>query len=100
MTSLFKAYGIPYVPCNAGLYVFARLAKDAISWDDESILVTQMKDAGVVVSPGRAYHGPENEKGWTRVGFAVKDEDLEEAIKRMTCVLERSTLRKKDEKRH
>jgi len=56
-----------------------------------------MKEAGVLVSPGKAYHGPENEKGWVRVGFAVKDEDLEKAIKRMTSVLERNKMRKNHE---
>jgi aspartate/methionine/tyrosine aminotransferase len=98
LTSLFKNYDIPYIPCNAGLYVFARLAKDATSWDDESMLVTRMKEAGVLVSPGKAYHGPEHEKGWMRVGFAVKDEDLEKATKRMASVLETNTMRKNDEK--
>lgn len=88
LTHFFREHGIPYMPCNAGLYLIARLAPHAKTWDDEAEMVRKLKEAGVVVSGGRAYHGPESEKGWMRVGFAVEPSELDEAIQRMRSVLE------------
>jgi aspartate/methionine/tyrosine aminotransferase len=86
MTSFLKEYSIPYVPANAGLYVFAKIAPDAQTWEDEASMVDKLKAAGVLVSGGKAYHGPENEKGWARVLFALESEQLNEAIRRMKTV--------------
>jgi aspartate/methionine/tyrosine aminotransferase len=86
ITDFFKEVSIPYIPCNAGLYVFAKLAPKAETWQDECAVVTKLKEAGVLVSSGKAYHGPEGEKGWARVGFAVEPKELDEAIERMRIV--------------
>jgi len=88
MTDFLDTYAIPYVPANAGLYVFARIAPDARTWEDEAKMVDELKSAGVVVSPGKAYHGPESQKGWARVLFALETEQLAEAIRRMKTVYE------------
>ncbi|RYO97032.1 hypothetical protein DL765_011330 [Monosporascus sp. GIB2] len=91
LTSFFKANGVPYIPCNAGLYVFAKLAPWAETWEDEASVVSALEDAGVLVSAGRAYHLPENEKGWMRVGFAVPSSELDEAIRRIQGALAKET---------
>jgi aspartate/methionine/tyrosine aminotransferase len=88
MTGFLDSYAIPYVPANAGLYVFAKLAPDARTWEDEIEMVEHLKSAGVVVSPGKAYHVPESQKGWARVLFALEEEQLGEAIRRMKTVYE------------
>ena len=49
-------------------------------------MVLRLREAGVLVSAGKAYHGPENDKGWMRVGFSIRDADLKEAIRRMVAV--------------
>ncbi|KAF2729067.1 PLP-dependent transferase [Polyplosphaeria fusca] len=87
LTNFFKECDIPYLPCTAGLYVYAKLAKSATTWEDEAKMVQQLKDVGVIVSGGKAYHGPESEKGWARVGFSVEVTALEDAISRMRQVL-------------
>ncbi|RMZ66210.1 aminotransferase -like [Pyrenophora seminiperda CCB06] len=89
LTVFFKKYGISYIPCNAGLYIFAKLAPHATTWEEEADMVSKFKEAGVLVSAGRGYHGPEAEKGWVRVGFAVEEAELEEAMRRMDGVLRR-----------
>jgi aspartate/methionine/tyrosine aminotransferase len=87
LTKFLKEHDIPYIPCNAGLYVFAKLAPNAQTWDDEALVVKSFKESGVIISPGKAYHGPESEKGWMRVGFAMEPSVMEEAISRMREVL-------------
>ncbi len=86
MTSFFTRNYIPYIPSYAGLYVFARVAPYAKSWEKEAMVVQRLKDAGVLVSAGRAYHTLENDKGWARVSFALPKEKLEEAVMRMQKV--------------
>lgn len=88
LTTFFKQYHIPYIPCNAGICLFARIAPKAETWEDEAAIVGRIKDAGVLVSSGKAYHGPKMEKGWARVGFAVEPAELEEAIRRMKIVFD------------
>ena len=87
LTACFKRHGIQYMPCNAGLFVFAKLALHATTWEEEAHMVSKLKEAGVLVSAGRGYHGPESEKGWMRVGFATEEDELEEAIRRVDGVL-------------
>lgn len=87
LTTFFKKHHVPYYPANAGLCVFARLA-DAGTWEDEAEMINRIKAAGVLVSSGKAYHGPEGEKGWARVLFAVDSDVLGEAIRRMESVLQ------------
>ncbi|CAD6592041.1 MAG: hypothetical protein ASARMPRED_005950 [Alectoria sarmentosa] len=85
LTSFFDRHGIYYIPCNAGHFVLAKLAPQASSGDDEAALIIRLGEAGVLVSPGRAYHV--GESGWARVSFAVERATLKEAIRRMKCVL-------------
>lgn len=87
LTAVLRKYDIPYLPAYAGLYLFAKIAPDADNWDDESRAVQKFKNAGVLVSSGRGYHGPENEKGWARIGFAIEKPKLKEAIRRIDCAL-------------
>lgn len=86
LTDFLKKHNIPYIPAYAGLYLLAHLAPDAQSWEDEAAIIGKLKDAGVLVSGARGYHGPEIEKGWARVGFAVSKEKMIEALCRIETV--------------
>ncbi|KAF2201388.1 1-aminocyclopropane-1-carboxylate synthase 7 [Delitschia confertaspora ATCC 74209] len=94
LTSFLKEQDIPYIPCDAGLYVLARLAPNAETWDDEADMIMRFKRVGVLVSPGRAYHGPDGEKGWMRVLFSVQPDVLSGAIERMKGVSEKYRMEK------
>ena len=80
----FDRYGICYLPGDAGHFVLAKLARN--TGTKEPAIVEQLVQAGVLVSPGHIYHIPE--RGWARVSFAVRSEELLEAIKRMETVLD------------
>ncbi|KAH8703005.1 pyridoxal phosphate-dependent transferase [Phaeosphaeriaceae sp. PMI808] len=86
ITDFFVSCGIEFIPVTAGIYVFARLAPEAKTWEDEATMIARIKGAGVLVSGGKAYHVVEKEKGWVRITFAVAPEDLEKAIEAMKCV--------------
>ncbi|KAB8225979.1 pyridoxal phosphate-dependent transferase [Aspergillus novoparasiticus] len=83
LTTAFKANGIEYFPGYATVFVLARLAPSATTWDEEMLALRAYMQAGVLVVPGRAYHMPEGQQGWMRVTFAVSNEDLTEAIQRI-----------------
>ncbi|KAI1182819.1 1-aminocyclopropane-1-carboxylate synthase 7 [Nemania serpens] len=83
ITAFFERHGIDYLPVSHGPFVFAKVVANATSWDDESLAVACYKEAGVVISPGKAYHIIENEKGWARLTFAIKRDQLDEALRRL-----------------
>jgi aspartate/methionine/tyrosine aminotransferase len=87
LTAVLQRHKVPYIPCYAGIYVFAKIAPNASQWEDEAAKIAKMKVAGVVMSSGRAYHGPDGEKGWARISFALDPEVMKEAVRRIESVL-------------
>ncbi|KAI0531623.1 PLP-dependent transferase [Xylaria digitata] len=83
LTKWLKQREIPYVPANMGCFVFARVAPNANTWEDEATVIQAWENAGVSVSPGKSYHVPENAKGWARINFALPPMDLVEALRRL-----------------
>ncbi|KAE8163403.1 pyridoxal phosphate-dependent transferase [Aspergillus tamarii] len=87
MTNFLKRHQIQYIPANSAPFLFARVAPQAQTWEDEKAVIAQLKEAGVNVSGGKAYHVNEDQKGWARLTFALEPSRAEEAIKRMETVL-------------
>ena len=81
MTALQK-WNVEYIPANAGLFLFAKVAKDAKTWEDEAAMVKKLRELGVLVTPGRLFHGGEAEKRWARVTFSVPEDLLKDALRR------------------
>ena len=92
LTEVLRRHNVPYIPGNAGIYVFAKIARNATSWEDEAAAVQRFREGGVLVSSGKGYHGPESEKGWARIGFAVEESAMTEALKRIDSVLSKISL--------
>lgn len=90
LTSFFKRRRIEYIPANAGVFLLAKLAPDAKTREDETRVFRKLKDAGVLVGPGRIYHVQEKERGWARLTFAIDPPMLKEAIARLETVLQDS----------
>ena len=87
VTTVLKKHKIFYIPAYAGLYLFAKIAPNAKRWEDESSKIQTLKEAGVLVSPGKTFHGPDNEKGWARICFGIEKSKLEEALRRLDHAL-------------
>lgn len=83
LTKVLRKHDVKYVPANAGLYVFAQIARGAKSWDEETAAVGRLKEAGVLVSAGRGYHTSDSCMGWARIGFSVPPKVLTEALSRL-----------------
>lgn len=87
VTATLKARNICYIPANMGPFLFAKIAPDAQTWEDEAAVIQACKAAGVSLSAGRSYHGPESERGWARLNFAIPPERLIEALRRLNVAL-------------
>lgn len=87
LTTILRKHNILYVPACAGLYLYAKIAPDAKTWEDESRAVQKFKAAGVLVSSGKGYRGPESERGWARIGFAIEKPKMQEALSRIDRAL-------------
>lgn len=86
LTTAFKETGIEYFPCHATVFLLARLAPHADTWEEEMTAFRAYMQAGVLLVPGKAYHMPERLKGWMRVTFAVTADELAEGIGRIQKV--------------
>ncbi|KAI9647502.1 hypothetical protein NHQ30_003887 [Ciborinia camelliae] len=82
----FNKWGIEYLPATEGLFIFAKLARQAKSLEEADGVFAQLAKNGVLVSPGNLYNGIPGELGWARVTFSVSVEMIEEAIVRMERV--------------
>lgn len=89
ITRFLIQHEIDFIPVTAGLYIFAHLDPHAQSWEDEAALIAKIRDAGVLVSAGRAYHVVEDEKGWARITFAVDPAELRKGLEALGNVLGR-----------
>jgi aspartate/methionine/tyrosine aminotransferase len=69
------------------MLIFARIAKDAQTWEEEAAVVGKLKESGVLVQPGKMWGGIDGEKGWVRFLFAVKKEVMRDALEKMRKVL-------------
>ncbi|THV46835.1 hypothetical protein BGAL_0357g00010 [Botrytis galanthina] len=86
LSSTLNHLGIEFLPSNAGVFVFAKLAKNSEKWNEEAV-VKKLRECKVMVSPGKQFGGAENEKGWVRITIAVPEEEFKEGIKRIRiCV--------------
>lgn len=83
VTSVLKRHNILYVQANIGPFILVRLLRNAQTWEEEAEVVQACRLAGVVISGGRSFHVPENEKGWARLNFAIPPDKLDEGIRRV-----------------
>jgi aspartate/methionine/tyrosine aminotransferase len=88
-TSRLNRAGIEYFPCNATVAVFCRLAPHATSVQEEMAAFHQYLEAGVMVTPGVAYHVTSSQNGWMRVSFAVSEVAREKGMSRIEAVYRR-----------
>lgn len=82
-----QQWHVEFIPAQAGLFVFAKLAKGIRTWKEEEMVVESLKESGVLVGSGRAFHGVEDEKGWIRLTFALPEDVLREGLKRVQSCL-------------
>lgn len=75
-----ECHGVEYIPATAGLCVFARLAPEAKTPDDEIGFQHRLRDSGLLVSSGRAYHIGSARLGWFRITFALEEGVLRRAL--------------------
>ena len=85
VTGWLKAHNVPFIPPTHGVYILARLAPDASTWEDEAHMIRKLKSSGVLVAPGRSLHL--REKGWVRMTIALKSHIMAEALRRIAISL-------------
>jgi aspartate/methionine/tyrosine aminotransferase len=85
-TSFLRAHAIPYIPSNAGFYLWAdlsayldRLPGDT-PLDKEREMNHRLLDEGVHIATSEAFYG--EECGWFRITFAVQRNILELGLNR------------------
>ena len=80
LAAVLDRYGVDFIKPTAGVFVFARIAPHATSWEEESEVVRDLQKAGVRVGQGKAYLA---KPGWARITFALPETVLVEALRRL-----------------
>jgi aspartate/methionine/tyrosine aminotransferase len=84
----FREWNIEFVTPTDGIFVFAKLAKCAKTYKDEAAAFERLAKHGVVVAPGRFFHGVETDLGWARIRFSVPVNVINAAVERIVMFLE------------
>ena len=69
---MLNKFRIEYITPKAGLFIFARIA--------EEDGVKALRERGVLVAEGKAFHVTASEVGWVRINLAVTRETLVEGL--------------------
>lgn len=74
-------------------FVLVKVAPNATIQEEEAAEIQECKKHGVSLSSERGYYGPEREKSWARVNFALAPDRLAQALRRLAIGLD-STMQK------
>ncbi|KAI8935480.1 hypothetical protein NX059_008049 [Plenodomus lindquistii] len=88
LISALRSWDIDFVTPTHGIFLFAKLAKNAKSASDESNFYDRLAVHGVRVAQGRFHKGVEGEFGWARIRFSVSQGVMRDALERIEVFLE------------
>ncbi|KAF7872251.1 hypothetical protein EAF04_003175 [Stromatinia cepivora] len=83
----FSKWKIEFLPATEGIFIFAKLARDARTQAEADEVFAKLAKNGVLVSPGSFYNGIPQEVGWARVTFSVPVQVIKEAVMRMEKII-------------
>jgi len=83
ITNAFQDWNIEYIPVRAGVGIFAKVLKNAETWEEEDVVVQKLLENGVSLGGGKSWGGIDGEKGWIRMTFSVPEDVMREVILRM-----------------
>lgn len=84
LASFLRRHNINFVVPTHGLFLFARLAKKAVTIHDENAFFQDLElRSGIKVAPGGGFSGVEKDVGWARMRFSISVEDMEEAVEKL-----------------
>jgi DNA-binding transcriptional MocR family regulator len=90
-TSILKAYSIPYMPSNAGFFLWADLSQYLHSQPGDTPLQREQSlnellfNGGVHMATSEAFSGEDS--GWFRITFSVDEKLLKLGLNRYTTFL-------------
>jgi DNA-binding transcriptional MocR family regulator len=83
----FQQWNIDFVTPTDGIFIFAKLAKNVRTFKDEAAAFERLAKQGVIVAPGRFFHGVETDLGWARIRFSIPVGTMNLAVQRIGAFL-------------
>ncbi|KAF2187328.1 PLP-dependent transferase [Zopfia rhizophila CBS 207.26] len=87
LAEAFEKWNIEFIPPTEGLFLFAKLAKDVKTVEEETSFFSRLTGHGIRVSPGRLYNGLHTELGWARMKFSVPADVMAAALAKLWAFL-------------
>jgi aspartate/methionine/tyrosine aminotransferase len=91
LASFLRRHNIDFVTPTHGLFLFARLAKKAVTVGDENSFYQELElRSGVKIASGGVFNGVEKDAGWARMRFSISVEDMGKAVGKLEAFFEKS----------
>jgi DNA-binding transcriptional MocR family regulator len=88
LAASLQQWDVQFVQPTHGIFLFAKLAKNARTAEDEKRFFDSLALQGVRVGAGRFYKGVELEYGWARIRFSVSKEVMATALAKIGSFLD------------
>jgi hypothetical protein len=82
-----KQWDIRFIAPTHGIFVFAKLAKNARTAKDEIAFFDRLAIKGVRVGLGHFYKGVEGDFGWARIRFSIPVDMMKKALATLATFL-------------
>jgi hypothetical protein len=80
LAQTLRQWDIRFIVPTHGIFLFAKLAKNARTAKDEMAFFDRLALKGVRVSPGHFYKGVEDDFGWARIRFSLPADVIKKAL--------------------
>ncbi|KAF2112763.1 pyridoxal phosphate-dependent transferase [Lophiotrema nucula] len=87
LVDALRQWDVKFVEPTHGILLFAKLAKNARTAEEEQDFFDRLAVHGVRVGPGRLYNGVELDYGWARIQFSVSLNTMRMAIAQISTFL-------------
>ncbi|KAF2634811.1 PLP-dependent transferase [Massarina eburnea CBS 473.64] len=87
LATTLQQWRIDFITPTHGIFVFAKVARNAKTVEDEIEFYDRLAVHGLRVGPGRLYRGVERDFGWARIRFSVSQGVMEEALGKLSTFL-------------
>lgn len=87
LSQTLQQWDIRFIVPTHGIFLFAKLAKNARTAKDEMAFFDRLAFKGVRVTSGHFYKGVEGDFGWARIRFSIPLDVMEKALTTLVAFL-------------
>ena len=87
LATTLRSYSIEFIVPTHGIFLFAKLARNAKNAKDETAFFDRLAIHGILVGPGQFYKGVETEFGWARIRYSLPVPKMQKVLDHLSAFL-------------